>query len=223
MSPRRDPPSSASTKLADPKRFDPADYTVVTVHKEAKGLVLGGDPEDFIRYFKASLHPYDPDAEEEPEQREVVATVRFSHVAFGAWGGNGRSIKFDFADAVSGELLEIADALFDDEHGDTREELDVSGAGADLLHIEMIEVTPGYETFEVVRYLLAHILERYGHGCMGAVYYQADWESIGVARPLKERCFRQLRTKNRQVWFVDLGRVQPPLDEKATESPTSEE
>lgn len=222
MSPRRRSTSSSS-EPAEPKPFDPSGYTVVTEHKEAMGLVLSGDPEDFIRHFTATLHPYDPDAEEEPGQRELVATVRFSLIAFGAWEGGGSSLKFDFADAVSGELLEIADALFDDEHGGAREDLDVSGVGADLLHIEMIEVKPGYDTFAVVRYLLAHILERYGHGCMGAAYYQANWESIGVARPLKERGFRQLRAKNRQVWFVDLGLVPPPLDESETESPTSEE
>jgi hypothetical protein len=196
---------------------------VVTEHKETTSLVLSGDPEQLIRSFTSKLHAYDPETEEEAEQGEVVATVRFSHVAFGAWEGGGSSMKFDFADAVSGELLEIADALFDDEDGLARDELGVSGLGADLLHIEMIEVTPGHDTFEVVRHLLAHILERYGHGCMGAVYNQANWESIGVARPLKERSFRQLRTKNRQVWFVDLGLRQPPLDSKETDPSTSEE
>jgi len=58
---------------------------------------------------------------------------------------------------------------------------------------------------------------RYEHGCSGAVYYQANWESIGVARPLKDRGFKQVRTQKRHVWFVDLTLKRPPLDSSEKE------
>jgi|GEM_PF-5578361 len=212
------PPPSASPGAAGAKVFGPHqnEYAVVTEHHDLRPLVVGDDPEDFIRNFTAKLYSPGPTHEEDPERGELVASVRFSLVGFGAWGGDGESVKFDFADAVSGELLEIAEALFD-ENGDLREELDASYVGSDVLHVEMIEVEAGYSTFEVVRYLLEHVLMRYGHGCSCAVYYQANWESIGVARPLKDRGFRQIRARNRHVWFVDLGLKRPPLDSSEKE------
>ncbi|MBI5543351.1 MAG: hypothetical protein HY901_05645 [Deltaproteobacteria bacterium] len=103
----------------------------------------------------------------------------------------------------------------DEESGEhPREELDFAFPGGDLLYVELIEVAPtlrSEQVFEVVRYLLENLLVRFGHGCFAAVYYHANWESIGLARPLKDRGFSQAPGK-RTIWFADLGRTRAPLD-----------
>lgn len=188
--------------------FDPDGFIIVIEHREARGLALSGEPEEYIRRFAASVRRRQ-DEDADVELGEEVAQLRFSHVAFSEYGGDGAAVKFDFADSVSGELLEVAEAVFDDE-GAVREELDNAGVSRDILHIESVEVSPNAETHELVRHAIEHIISRYGHGCGAAVFYQANWESIGVARPLKDRGFVQTPS-NRNVWVADLGRVRPPL------------
>lgn len=192
------------------KGFD-ADMLMLEVeHHDRSMLRLEPEPESFIRRFTAwVVRSVDPE-EELPfpaPDRHRIAKIDFEQIATNAWGADD-TLKSVFADAISGDLLALFDAIYDDE-GEVRAELNAS-TGGDLLHLEMIEVASGEDVFEVVRYALENILVRYGNGAMGAAYYQANWESIGVARPLKDRGFVQTKA-NRHVWFADLGLRREPL------------
>ncbi|MFO0601132.1 MAG: hypothetical protein U0228_37835 [Myxococcaceae bacterium] len=193
-----------------PKSFDADEMLLEVEHRDRSLLRLEPEPESYVRRFTAwVVRSADPEEElpfPAPEDCRI-AKVDFEQIATNAWG-DGDTLKSIFADAISGDLLALFEAIYDDQ-GDVREELNSSMDG-DLLHIEMIEVEPGENVFEVVRYALENILVRYGNGAMGAAYYQANWESIGVARPLKDRGFIQAKA-NRHVWFADLGLRREPL------------
>lgn len=73
-------------------------------------------------------------------------------------------------------------------------------------------MTEGEDVHEAVRYLLEHVIGRYGGGCFAAAYCQANWESIGVARPLRDRGFK-MSPVNRQVWVAPLSTKRPSLSD----------
>lgn len=60
-----------------------------------------------------------------------------------------------------------------------------------------------------MRHALENIFAQYGRGCFGAVYCQADWEGSAIATTLTDRSF--VPTRERNIWFLDLGNERAPL------------
>ena len=203
-------PKGDEKTVAGARAFEAEELQLEVEHHDRSTLRREQEPESFIRSFTAwvlRLDGTDEGLDAPAPERCRIAQIDFEQIGTNAWGMDG-TLKTELADAISGDLLEVFEAIYDDE-GDPRTELDTS-TGGDLLHFEMIEVAPGENAFEVVRYALENILERYGSGYMGAAYYQSNRESIGIARPLKDRGFQQTPS-NPHVWFADLGLRRAPL------------
>lgn len=117
--------------------FRPDHSWVTVAHEEERPVRLDGDPYEGLLGFTAVLWrgPDDADddlaGEEIPEdKREKLAELHFTRINFGDYFGDA-GVKYDFADAISGDLLVVAEALFDDE-GMPRDELDAVGIGNDV-------------------------------------------------------------------------------------------
>ncbi|MCA3016091.1 MAG: hypothetical protein INH41_27220 [Myxococcaceae bacterium] len=184
--------------------FDADELFVRIEHEGTTALRIDNEPGDFIRRFMASILRSSADGELD-ETAEKVATIEFQVLATSAWGE--RPSLMEVFDAESADHLAIFEALYD-EDGVLRDELNVIDNG-DLIYVELIEVGPCEDAFEVVRHALENIFAQYGRACFGAVYCQANWESIGIARTLKDRGF--VPTRERKIWFLNLGNERAPL------------
>jgi hypothetical protein len=214
--------SSTDVESSEP-RFDPRNYLLrIRMEDEEDILEVGGAPEEFVRSYSGKLYHLSPGREEDfqPDEKQRIASVEFQVIGLTAYLNGGFGTAFSCLDELSQDLCEVGDALFDaedDVEGErTREELDFALPVGDLLYIELIEVAPTLrsdQVFEIVRYLLENLLVRFAHGCFAAVYYHANWESIGLARPLRDRGFSQV-PGNRNIWFADLGKERPQIKGK---------
>ncbi len=211
------------------RKFDPDAYVLVTQMEERASLAVYGEPDEFVQGYVAKLYqmPSDGPDELDPDKAAVVAKVEFQVIGLNAYVNGGFGTPYAMLDDLSQDLSEVGDALFgrhdlddpgteDDGRDMPKEELGFALPGGDLLYLEQIELSKelGPEAvFEFVRYLLENLIVRFGRGCFTAVYYHANWESIGLARPLKDRGFKQMPGK-RNIWFADLGlkRDELPLD-----------
>jgi hypothetical protein len=191
--------------MPDAAPFQPGDYAVVL----APSVVgLRADWEDAAaRSVTAFLVPWKAvEGLDLSEPREsAIASVSWRLVRYSAVQEAGDDV-LEFADSVSGDLLETTRILFDEE-GELR---DFAGAaGSDLLYFEALTVEDGYDFFRVALELLEHVIEQYGGGCFGAAYYRDQMPRLELERALRDRGFA--RVKDERLFFVSLELRRPPL------------
>ena len=191
--------------MPDAVPFDPAAYALVL---GPSVVGLRADWEDAAaRFVEAYLVPWK--AVEELDLLEpkgsAIASVSWRLVRYSAVQETGDDV-LEFADSVSGDLLETTRILFDEE-GELR---DFAGAaGSDLLYFTSLSVEDGHDFFRVAVELLEHVIEQYGGGCFGAAYYRDEMPRLELERALRDRGFT--RIEDEPLFFVTLERRRPPL------------
>jgi hypothetical protein len=190
--------------MADPKPFDPSDFAVVV---EPSAVSLRPELQDgAVLGQRAHLIPWEEIGEDPMESVDAsIATIEWDLVRFSAVTDAGRD-PFDFADEVSGDLLEVARILFDDE-GALREF--AGAAGNELLYFTAIDVEPEFDFFKVAVELLEHVIGVRCAGCFGAAYYRDETPRLELERALRDRGFALV--PNEKLFFVSLELRRPGL------------
>jgi hypothetical protein len=184
--------------MPDAVPFDPAAYAVVL---GTSVVGLRSELEDgAARVVEAFLVPWEAVEEGDPSDAKgsAIASVSWRLVRYSAVQDAGDDVM-EFADSVSGDLLETTRILFDGEGGLR----DFAGAaGSDLLYFTSLSVEDGYDFFRVAVELLEHVIDQYGGGCFGAAYYRDQMPRLELERALTDRGFA--RVQNERLFFVGL-------------------
>ncbi len=185
--------------------FDPESCYVFT---RARTLpLLPRNPDDYIVWHDSELRaPDGDDKPDEEEPRQLVAKATWALVKCSS-AVNDEEPLFDVFDADSQEMLSVYETIIDSDDGSFRA---FEGWG-DLLYFQGIEVQPAFDTREVSREFIDHVL-RYSGSCCGAVFIFGVHDRPELRDAFVDRGFAKFQQlDDMEFYTLDLALKIPPL------------